>query len=1081
MLSVLPSLVVTLLVFLLIVPVFAQEPEDFSHAVTFEGETVQVHFTKFSSRGPLFEVYRQLEDGTLQPHTPGEVRTYVGSVDGRPGAVAAGLRRADGEIFVRVTFEDGSEWTDYQGTVSLRTDRALRPAASTFTVQAGETAGSALWAADVAIDLPYPQILASGGTADAALEIAEFSFTCMNLIYMRDTATLNRMGRTILRMDSAQDPYRGISATGPAFTEVKAQFAAYLNEGTDPAFPDHDLCLMASPQFGGGLASVAALGSGASANGSGSHGDFTVVGRHELGHNWGLGHFDGGGTPEGRTINSGNSLGKMSSAEIAKVLRHRTARQAHLEDLGSVAPSLPPRAADDLVQIEIGSGRVQVDVLANDNDVNGGALSITTFDSRTSQGSAVTRVSGSELEVEAPLSPHGSSDYTSYSITDSEGKSSSARLHLRPFLAGDYLGHFSFDDDLAQAVDSSSDGNHAVLKGAAALIDGVLDLSLLNDGEVSNQASADFLPRPYSGNAVTYAAHIYRIGDQPNYAGILFQNSSENRGLNFGTDNELRYHWDRGDWQFKSGLIVPERTWTFIALVVEPDKATFYMDDGTGMQSVVRSDTHLVKDLSGTLSIGRAPGWSRRFMHGKVDRVSLFRRALTASEILRLREGGLAPCDPSPALREEITEESIRLSWTPSNLASTQRLYLSRDYQELRDSVPGGPADYGIVTGQAVDLTGILPGYYYWRIETVESGGELDRGHIWYFQNLPEGLIAHWPLDGDLSTVGQEVITGLDATVSGNPTVKESGASLGTGSCLCCDGDDHLEVSHTPVLNPEVFTVSFWALVTGGSGSYRSPLTSRTPGTAKGYMFYANPADRWTFWLRRTDGGWVQINAGDTVMEQRWYQLTGTYDGTTARFYIDGELIGAKALTLDRNTSGPFRIGAGGGEVSPSYFFQGCVDEVRFWNRPLADREIASLSAYHRWAMANSVVDSAPATVGGNGLSHLINYALFQSPHQAAGMSLRKQLSLDQSILLDLPYPLRSDVRYTLQRSGTLESSHWLDVAHVSGTEPWTVLEPTSFSVSGPADRQQLRDEQPETMRTFWRLKVEEKSSLDAQ
>ena len=72
-------------------------------------------------------------------------------------------------------------------------------------------------------------------------------------------------------------------------------------------------------------------------------------------------------------------------------------------------------------------------------------------------------------------------------------------------------------------------------------------------------------------NTVTVTAWIRREGAQPEWAGLFFSRAGgTTAGLNFGTGQELRYHWDGGMWGWDSGLVVPDATWTFVALVVEP-------------------------------------------------------------------------------------------------------------------------------------------------------------------------------------------------------------------------------------------------------------------------------------------------------------------------------------------------------------------------------------------------------------------------------------------------------------------------------------------------------------------------------
>jgi hypothetical protein len=79
---------------------------------------------------------------------------------------------------------------------------------------------------------------------------------------------------------------------------------------------------------------------------------------------------------------------------------------------------------------------------------------------------------------------------------------------------------------------------------------------------------------------------------------------------------------------------------------------------------------------------------------------------------------------------------------------------------------------------------------------------------------------------------------------------------------------------------------------------------------------------------------WCNVTSG-------WHLVTGTYDGATARLYVDGTLVASETFTAPPNTSFPLYIGryygAGG------YNWSGGIDEVRLYNRALTAAEVAAL------------------------------------------------------------------------------------------------------------------------------------------
>jgi hypothetical protein len=141
---------------------------------------------------------------------------------------------------------------------------------------------------------------------------------------------------------------------------------------------------------------------------------------------------------------------------------------------------------------------------------------------------------------------------------------------------------------------------------------------------------------------VTITAWIKRDGVQAQtYTGIVFsRDGSTTAGLNFGMgpggwgdiNHELSYTWnDRpATWDWHSGLIVPDGEWVFVALVVEPTKATMYLNDASATNVL----NHDIEEFDGVTRIGHDAYHSKtRFFNGTIDDVRIYNRALSAEEI----------------------------------------------------------------------------------------------------------------------------------------------------------------------------------------------------------------------------------------------------------------------------------------------------------------------------------------------------------------------------------------------------------------------------------------------------------------
>ena len=80
------------------------------------------------------------------------------------------------------------------------------------------------------------------------------------------------------------------------------------------------------------------------------------------------------------------------------------------------------------------------------------------------------------------------------------------------------------------------------------------------------------------------------------------------------------------------------------------------------------------------------------------------------------------------------------------------------------------------------------------------------------------------------------------------------------------------------------------------------------------------------------------VDSGLQATFNTWQYVVGTYDGTTARVYLNGVLAASKAFSGNVGDSNNWRIGA---YDSPAGgFFDGTIDEVRIYDHALAQPEI---------------------------------------------------------------------------------------------------------------------------------------------
>ena len=103
------------------------------------------------------------------------------------------------------------------------------------------------------------------------------------------------------------------------------------------------------------------------------------------------------------------------------------------------------------------------------------------------------------------------------------------------------------------------------------------------------------------------------------------------------------------------------------------------------------------------------------------------------------------------------------------------------------------------------------------------------------------------------------------------------------------------------------------------------------------------------------------LDSGHTPIAGQWQYLAATFDGSTARFYIDGVQVASRSVTSSVGSSNNWRIGAYGSVAGG--FFDGLIDNVRIYNRALSDTEVQTdMSLPAPAAGVDTAAPSAPGT-----------------------------------------------------------------------------------------------------------------------
>ncbi|MBX7110049.1 MAG: LamG domain-containing protein [Chitinophagales bacterium] len=212
------------------------------------------------------------------------------------------------------------------------------------------------------------------------------------------------------------------------------------------------------------------------------------------------------------------------------------------------------------------------------------------------------------------------------------------------------------------------------------------------------------------------------------------------------------------------------------------------------------------------------------------------------------------------------------------------------------------------------------------------------------------GLVASVPLDGS----GYEEVNGLNGTnVKAVPVNNRHGEA---GKAMFFNSNDSSFIDFGDIASLSFtnnqFTICCWVNVSdstkpisilskrGETGPWEFSLDNH-------FSHKVFTLDNWVEGGSTTVYGTDPLNAAVGIRTGVWSHLAFVADGITLQAYQDGILqAGSDSIrsgSFFSNTVAHFIIGNGGG-YGKNYFFNGCIDDVLIYNRPLDKESIQYLS-----------------------------------------------------------------------------------------------------------------------------------------
>lgn len=263
-----------------------------------------------------------------------------------------------------------------------------------------------------------------------------------------------------------------------------------------------------------------------------------------------------------------------------------------------------------------------------------------------------------------------------------------------------------------------------------------------------------------------------------------------------------------------------------------------------------------------------------------------------------------------------------------------------------------------------VDRTGLADGTYNGTVNFTSNGGSGSISVLMEVKSdnsgsgemvVTSGLRAYYTFDD--GTVKDE--QGNFQAVAIGPSTS-SDTPTGNGLAMVFDGTgDYIQVSGNPIRNTNTSTIhatlTFWIKSTLGGAVFAIPQLA---DDASNEFVVGTRSDklRHSLWSREnrccssTVAGVFNVDIGNLILDERWHMVALIYDGATklTSFYFDGVKIQEEGYVLYARIDAELsRIGIdyynGSRDASGISDFNGSLDNIRFYSRPLSASEVKEI------------------------------------------------------------------------------------------------------------------------------------------
>lgn len=208
---------------------------------------------------------------------------------------------------------------------------------------------------------------------------------------------------------------------------------------------------------------------------------------------------------------------------------------------------------------------------------------------------------------------------------------------------------------------------------------------------------------------------------------------------------------------------------------------------------------------------------------------------------------------------------------------------------------------------------------------------------------LNDGLVGRYPMNGNLNDISSYSRTASSSNVS---LTTDRDGNANSAYSITTSNNSWISINNSGprfiTADNAPFSFSLWMNVSSFSftGSQMTVVGNENY-LSSGFRFGFGTDYRIGFWTTQSGGTIDNLSSTTVFSTGTWYNVAITYDGTTARLYVNGNLEDSESGTIKATTKN-INIGEG---VGGTGYFGGIADDFRMYDRKLEASEVAQIYA----------------------------------------------------------------------------------------------------------------------------------------